>query len=685
MSNTGSNDADGKYSHQGCTSGYLRRAKKKGKTLALRRKRWYALDGAIFSKHFYEHINIQGSEIERLGKTYFAIVLKSLADGEAASDFDQNNLILHAKTEEDCTTWVKALKYASVRRIENHYTIGPLIGEGGFAQVRLGKCIHTGEPKAIKTMKKDEAYAKIFGTEVAIIKKVNHPNIVKTYDVFETSMHIHIVMEYLEGGMLYDAIEDGVRFDEEDIAQFMRELIDGILYLHDMGIVHRDLKPENVLCKSRKPPLHVKIADFGLSSLSSVAGHRANQMVMSTVIGTPEFIAPEIARREAYTEKVDIWALGMLCYNVICGALPINENMDILPQLMEGVTLSFPEPEWRMYSELSRSFVRALLCNEPKKRLSPLGCLVHPWLESHKPKESNKVGAHGRVSAALLRQEPSNSFRFSRSGLLSLASRERVRFKYSSDVKRYWKVAYMAVVAVNWFDSFIHPERYKTFASESHAKRTSHTSSREGRESENNGEQSNDFCMPDTDMAMYASDTDDDSAVFSPFLSKSITEEEQSGRLLKVIQSKRKSTGQENKLTEKVSSLRPGHTTAPGRIRSFEGQKKNTMNKFLSAISQGREKRLAPVRKFSKRLGLIGEDKKRRSAALSSKSKADFDMDLKSLNVVSVQDGDIQGLDDFEDSVVSSPSSLFGKRHKSLMRNLKKKVTPSSPTTPSPK
>lgn len=134
-------------------------------------------------------------------------------------------------------------------------------------------------------MQKSNAYAKLFGTEIAIIKRVSHPNIVKTLDVYETRSEFHIVMEYMEGGMLYEAIEDGVRFNEDDVAQFMSELLDGVLYLHKIGIVHRDMKPENVLCTSREVPLHVKIADFGLSSITNLAELKANQMLMSTMIG----------------------------------------------------------------------------------------------------------------------------------------------------------------------------------------------------------------------------------------------------------------------------------------------------------------------------------------------------------------------------------------------------------------
>lgn len=352
----------------------------------------------------------------------------------AAKDFQNNLIVLYARSEDECNVWVSALRNASQRKLEDYYEVMDLIGEGGFAKVRLGRCLTSNQNCAIKTMNKAEAHAKVLGTEVAVIKRVDHPNIVKTFDIFETSEQIHIVMEYMEGGMLYDAIEDGVQFDEVDVIQFTREILDGLHYLHEVGIVHRDIKPENVLCTSKKTPLHVKIADFGLSSISTVADMKANRMLMSTMIGTPEFVAPEIARQQTYTEKVDMWAMGMLCYNVIARRLPMDESRDMIQQIQDGITLSFPEPEWDCYSPLAKSFVRSLLCEDPEKRLSPLGCLTHRWLQTAVPEQSTKFAAHGRMSNMLFMHDPQQ---------LQAMKRHR-----ELNVKKTWLKAYMSVNAL---------------------------------------------------------------------------------------------------------------------------------------------------------------------------------------------------------------------------------------------
>lgn len=325
---------------------------------------------------------------------------------QAQKDMVDEQLIFQAKTEEGCSIWMSYLQNASKRKLSDFYTVGKLIGSGGFAKVFIGKCRATNEYRAIKRIEKKSAPSKVLGTEIAILKKVDHPNIVTTYDVFETDEEIQIVMEYMRGGMLYEAIEDGVRFKEADIVQFMRELLDGMMYLHEEGIVHRDMKPENVLCTSRKPPLQVKIADFGLSAMTSVANMRASNMMMSTMIGTPEFIAPEIARQQKYTSKVDMWALGMLCYNVIAGCLPLDEKKDMIKQLKVGIKLTFPEKEWNYYSPAARSFVRSLLCDMAEKRLCPMGCLVHAWLDDRSWKPT-MVAPCGRFSTLMLESSPS--------------------------------------------------------------------------------------------------------------------------------------------------------------------------------------------------------------------------------------------------------------------------------------
>jgi serine/threonine protein kinase len=296
-------------------------------------------------------------------------------------------------------------------------------------------------------MCKEQEFMQLFAREIAIIKRVEHSNIVRTYDLFETDKKIHIVMEYMQGGMLFDAIEDGLKFTELDIAQLMREILHGVMYLHDSGIVHRDIKPENVLCTDRQPPWHVKLADFGLSKFMQ-NGLSLSDMLMQTMIGTPEFMSPEQSCQKECTSKVDIWAVGMLMYNVVTGRLPFDDNEpDVIGRLRNGLALTFPEKEWKYYSPDAKSFTRALLASDPNKRLTALAALVHPWLDSEKWFGASRFAPHGRFSQAP-QQSPSddNIICIEKS---TAVARKSIFFGRDNAKKPSWLVAVITILALN--------------------------------------------------------------------------------------------------------------------------------------------------------------------------------------------------------------------------------------------
>lgn len=432
------------------TSGFLRRQGNIAIGTGLHRKRYYRLDGSVLSKQATEHspatwhANILGAEIAQHSKLCFSIFLKNVEHEDDA------RLVLYAKTEGCCHRWVECLQNAATRSLEKHYQIGEQIGEGGFASVRLGKCRKTGRVVAVKTIRKEKEFMTLYGREIAVIKRVDHDNIVKTFDLFETDKKIHIVMEYMAGGMLFEAIEDGIAFNEADVAQLMREVLHGIMYLHDNGVVHRDMKPENVLCTDSHPPWHVKIADFGLSKFTEKGAPSAD-MLMKTMIGTPEFIAPEIANRLEYTSKVDIWAVGMLMYNVVAGKLPFEDGeVDFIGKLRRGLKLNFPEEAWRSFSPDARSFTRALLCPDPEKRLTALAALVHPWLDNELRFGSSRFSSHGRFS----RQVVASSDGFDAP---ALTRGRKSCFFLGKNKKPSWLVAFLAVRAMNRFLLLVRP------------------------------------------------------------------------------------------------------------------------------------------------------------------------------------------------------------------------------------
>jgi serine/threonine protein kinase len=154
--------------------------------------------------------------------------------------------------------------------IEDDYVIGKELGRGRFSIVC--ECVHkmTGVHCAVKIIDKatiEPEEKGLLRTEIAVLKLVNHPNIIRMEGLYESKHHIYIVMEMLKGGELFERIVGRPRFTELEAAKLIRPLLESVAYLHDLGIVHRDLKPENILCGEELEDL--KIADFGLSKMVS--------------------------------------------------------------------------------------------------------------------------------------------------------------------------------------------------------------------------------------------------------------------------------------------------------------------------------------------------------------------------------------------------------------------------------
>lgn len=278
--------------------------------------------------------------------------------------------------------WNSALRSSSASGVADFYKVGNVLGEGAFAQVRLAYDRETGEKAAVKVIKKhghDPREMEYVLREMDIMKSVSHPNIVNTIDMFDSPTHLHIVLEYMAGGELFDIIADAGSFTEQKAAQVTRDVIKGVQYLHMHDIVHRDIKPENVLCVSRSWPLQVKIADFGLADFSQDGeiNSTANGM-----IGTPGYVAPEVVNRQKYGPGVDMWAVGVLLYIMLSGKMPFygRDDQACLQMISRG-KYSFPDREWLKISPDAKSLVKGLLQLDPNKRLTANAALQHKWLQ----------------------------------------------------------------------------------------------------------------------------------------------------------------------------------------------------------------------------------------------------------------------------------------------------------------
>ncbi len=154
-------------------------------------------------------------------------------------------------------------------------------------------------------MEEDEEIA--LQSEVDILSQLDHPNVVKLYEIFDEGDVLYLVMELMNGGELFDRIVEKECYSEKEAADTIRPLVDAIRYCHSMGIVHRDLKPENLLYGSSDGQAILKISDFGLARF--VQGELA-----TTACGTPGYVAPEIILGKGYGQEVDYWSVGVILY-----------------------------------------------------------------------------------------------------------------------------------------------------------------------------------------------------------------------------------------------------------------------------------------------------------------------------------------------------------------------------------
>lgn len=252
------------------------------------------------------------------------------------------------------------------------YILGQKLGEGAFSVVREAEDITTGKKWAIKIMKiaqiEAESMEEQLKREIAISKKMNHPNIVQMREVFKTRNHINIVLEFVTGGELFDRIVKCRYFEEPVARRFFQQLIQGLKYCHDQGVAHRDLKPENLLLDSED---NLKIMDFGLSALQS------GDKLLTTTAGTPNYVAPEVLADRGYDGRgADLWSCGVILYVMLAGRLPFeDQNMHRLFDKIRRAQFVYP----RNFPEAPKDLINLLLVPDPAKRATLDDVYKHPW------------------------------------------------------------------------------------------------------------------------------------------------------------------------------------------------------------------------------------------------------------------------------------------------------------------
>ncbi|KAH8852652.1 Serine/threonine-protein kinase DCLK3 [Schistosoma japonicum] len=252
-------------------------------------------------------------------------------------------------------TYVSDPEYLSKR-----YQVGRKLGDGNFAIVKLGKRRDSNDQYALKIIEKSKITGKeaMLLNEIHILHHCRHPNIIRLYEEFETSNEIWLVMEFIKDGDLFDGITKATKFTEPIAAGIVSDLASALFYLHCRSIVHRDLKPENILLlRQKNGQIRVKLADFGLALVVT--------RNMYTVCGTPTYIAPEILEESGYGLEVDMWALGIITYIMLCGFAPFRSNDRRQSKLFESIKRGhfvFLSPYWDNISSRKLHLFCCIIC-----------------------------------------------------------------------------------------------------------------------------------------------------------------------------------------------------------------------------------------------------------------------------------------------------------------------------------
>ncbi len=273
-----------------------------------------------------------------------------------------------------------------IQKTENdplkEYTKIKLLGKGTFGEVFLVKHNVTGIIRAMKVIDKnseEELSDEEILNEINILKKIDHPNIMKIFEFYSTPTTYYLILEFCEGGDLNDFVSTN-KLSEFQVIYIMFQIFSAINYCHKMNILHRDLKPDNILIKKNEDGLcRVKICDFGTSSIFKKGQNHKE------IIGTLCYMAPEVFK-EKYNQKCDLWSCGVIMYILLTGKSPFIGRDD--DQIIEKILFnSYNTDLIKKYNRHTKELLSKLLEKDPKKRISADEALNHKVFYIHKTKE----------------------------------------------------------------------------------------------------------------------------------------------------------------------------------------------------------------------------------------------------------------------------------------------------------
>ncbi|KAI9309537.1 kinase-like domain-containing protein [Cunninghamella echinulata] len=251
---------------------------------------------------------------------------------------------------------------------KQNYEFAEELGCGTFGSVRRAKRVFDNKAVAIKVIPKKgvKGHFDMVFDEMKVLQELDHPNVIGFFDWFESRA---------TGGELFERLFERGKFTEKDAVLVMKSVLTGLEYLHNHDVVHRDMKPENILFKTQDSDSDIVICDFGIAKV----GNSENSL--DTVCGSPGYVAPEVLLRKSYGAPVDMWAIGVITYTLLCGYQPFQAEDPV--ELQDEITharYEFHERYWRNVSQDAKDFIKSLLQLDPSQRPTATEALKNKWM-----------------------------------------------------------------------------------------------------------------------------------------------------------------------------------------------------------------------------------------------------------------------------------------------------------------
>lgn len=295
----------------------------------------------------------------------------------------------YVETQESLDAWISNFSFVCIMDdLQDDFDIIKNIGKGNFADVYMGLCNETNKKFAIKSIKKDkldsEEILEHLFSEIKIMRKIDHPNIIKLHKVYESGSHIHLIIDYAEGASLFERFKFH-KFSENNIARIALQLTDILKYLASINIVHRDIKLENILLDHKENDYKIMLADFGLAAEATLS--------LKQRCGSPGYVAPEILKKHYYDCKADVFSAGIVIYILVFGRMPlVGSNMIETLMKNQECKINFTLPKYQTISKNCVNFIQKMTEVNPTIRSSASELMNHEWLISclSNPQDSTK-------------------------------------------------------------------------------------------------------------------------------------------------------------------------------------------------------------------------------------------------------------------------------------------------------